>query len=73
MRECPDCDGPMTRGFLRDRAPASFEPPQAWWVEGEPERSLWSGTKLRDRDVYLTESWRCDACGLVRTYAHERR
>ena len=61
----------MSPGWLLDNASGGRGPLQ--WVEGEHEVSAWTGSKIRGRAVYATESLRCDACGAVRLYARTRK
>ncbi|MEM1096282.1 MAG: PF20097 family protein [Bacteroidota bacterium] len=68
---CPDCDTFMTEGFLLDVTHGGRHPVQ--WVEGPHEKSIWTGAKIGNRPVYVTESYRCDECGLLRTYALKRK
>jgi hypothetical protein len=58
----------MKRGFAIDhtyggRAVSS-------WVEGEPERSIWVGVRIRrGTKLFEIESWRCSKCGYLENYA----
>jgi hypothetical protein len=65
---CLRCDGPMEQGFVADKAHYSVPETQKW-VEGEPERSFWSGLKLKDREIYVVTTFRCDRCGWLESYA----
>lgn len=60
----------MERGFLLDVTQGGRTPAQ--WAEGVPKRSFWTGTSLKGRAVYEIESWRCTACGALRSYATEQ-
>ena len=58
----------MERGFVADMGYGSIT--QALWVEGEPERGRFSGSiKLRKKRAFYVETFRCDGCGAVRSYA----
>lgn len=43
------------------------------WVNGEPEKSVWTGLKLKGRQQWYTTALRCPMCGFVRLYARERK
>lgn len=66
---CPDCRTAMEGGFLRDRTDSGSV--QAAWVEGAPERSTWTGLKLKGRRQIPLYAWRCPRCALVRFFAPE--
>jgi hypothetical protein len=64
---CPKCDSAMAEGFTPIET-------QGWpkvinWVAGAPEKSLWSGLKLRGRQKLAVETWRCPRCGYLESYA----
>ena len=42
------------------------------WIEGEVEKSIWTGIKTKDRAVYHVDAFRCDTCGALRFYALDR-
>lgn len=67
---CPECRGRMDVGFVpeytRNRVMRSF------WIEGELERSFWTGIHLKGKDIRKVVTWRCRQCGLLRSYAEER-
>ena len=68
-RACPECRGRMVDGFIpeytRNRVRSSL------WIEGKLERSFWSGTRLKGKDIRAVVTWRCVQCGLLREYAEE--
>ena len=39
------------------------------WVAGEPERSMWTGLKLRGKDKLAITTYRCGRCGYLENYA----
>jgi len=51
----------MERGFMLDTTRNAVTAEQ--WVEGEPERSFWSGLKLRGRKRLKVVAHRCPRCG----------
>ena len=66
--KCPDCSRSMKEGFLLDRGHHNQTTPGAW-VEGPPERSLFFGLKLRGKRRFAVVTWRCESCGLLKSYA----
>ena len=66
--KCPRCGGAMDAGLVVDRGHYSL-PEVAKWVEGSPERSLWTGLKIKGRETYPVLSYRCEGCGFLEFYA----
>ena len=64
-RECPDCHGEMVAGFILDTG-AQLGPR---WLEGRPEISIWAGVKAKGKECRLVVTYRCQGCGLLRSYA----
>jgi hypothetical protein len=60
----------MSEGFVLDRGHGNATAVQKW-VEGEPERSFWTGLKTRGREMLVVSTWRCDRCGYLESYATE--
>lgn len=58
----------MEEGFVADKAHYSVPETQKW-VEGAPERSRWSGIKLRGHVVIPVKTYRCEKCGYLESYA----
>lgn len=67
---CLRCGGPMEQGFVADKAHYSVPEVQKW-VEGAPERSFWTGLKMKGREVLPVVTLRCDRCGCLESYANE--
>lgn len=69
MREliCPKCQGALEEGFTLDHS--SGESLAAEWVEGPPERSFWTGVKTRGKDRLPIQTFRCERCGYLESYA----
>ena len=65
--ECLRCQGRMEAGFMVDEGHGTRT--VAAWVEGAPERSIWTGIKTRDRRRLPVETWRCTRCGWLDAYA----
>ena len=66
--ECLRCGGSMEQGFVADTGHLSVPDTQTW-VEGAPERSFWSGLKVKDREVLPVTTHRCVRCGYLESYA----
>ena len=66
---CPKCGGSMTEGFVMGRTYSSSIPALAAWIEGKPERSIWTGLRLKGRQQKELAAYRCTRCGFVETYA----
>lgn len=64
---CASCGVEMEGGFLLEHSGSG--PANTLWVEGPPERSRWTGLKLRGRRQLPTYAWRCPRCSEVRLYA----
>lgn len=41
----------------------------AKWIAGEPERSIWTGLKLRGKERLNVATFRCRRCGYLESYA----
>jgi hypothetical protein len=57
----------MEQGFIVDEGYGTKKP--ATWAEGEPERSIWTGLKLRGRRQLPATTYRCRQCGYLESYA----
>ncbi|HEX8244559.1 MAG TPA: hypothetical protein VF541_13730 [Longimicrobium sp.] len=57
----------MTSGFLLDHGDKGNSTTE--WVEGAPEKSFWTGLKLKDRRRYPVVADRCERCGFLELYA----
>lgn len=65
--ECSDCGGVMVEGFILQPAPGGYAVSR--WIKGEPQRSWWRGIKTKDVECRAVETYRCEACGLLKSYA----
>ena len=63
---CPTCRRRMDVGFLLDNGGSG--PTQASWVAGPPERSRWSGIKLKGRTKLPITTYRCPRCGRLELF-----
>lgn len=68
---CPRCGGRFQEGFILDRGDHGSQG-LATWVEGQPEKSFWTGLKLRGRARYGIMTLRCTQCGFLESYAPKR-
>ncbi len=39
------------------------------WIEGPPQKSMWTGLKLSGRARSEIVTWRCNRCGFLEQYA----
>jgi hypothetical protein len=62
---CPKCQGEMVQGFVADYGEGRIY--VSSWVEGPPVKSLWYGTKVREKIPIGT--FRCAVCGYLESYA----
>ena len=68
--KCVKCAGVMEEGFIPDFG--QYEYVRAVrWIEGKPEKSFWSGTKIDNRKEAHISAYRCRECGYVEIYAKE--
>jgi uncharacterized Zn finger protein len=64
---CPRCSGSMEVGFVVDEGYGTRTVEK--WVAGEPERSMWTGLKLRGKAKQDVVTYRCKRCGYLESYA----
>jgi hypothetical protein len=65
---CLRCNGPMEQGYVPDRGDSYLAGIQAW-VAGEPEKSAWTGIKLKGRQLIPVTTFRCTRCGYLESHA----
>ncbi len=65
--DCPKCQGSMAVGFIVDEGHGTRTIPK--WVAGAPEKSIWTGLKLRGREKLDVATYRCGRCGFLESYA----
>jgi Domain of unknown function (DUF6487) len=65
--KCHKCGGKMEEGFILDETYGAQQPSQ--WVEGEPEKSFWFGTKTSGKEKLQISTYRCGRCGYLESYA----
>ena len=64
---CPKCQREMVQGFVADFTHGAVT--VATWVEGPPEISFWSGTKIEPRKKLPVATFRCVSRGFLESYA----
>lgn len=57
----------MEEGFIKDQGHGVVY--SSKWVEGQPEKSFWLGTKTRGKKQVHVETYRCKVCGYLESYA----
>ena len=65
--DCPKCRARMEVGFIQDSTDQQVK--RSRWIEGEPEKSFWSGIKTKGKRQYDVLTWRCSRCGYLEEYA----
>jgi phage FluMu protein Com len=65
--KCPKCGKEMEEGFIADYTHGAVLVSK--WVEGEPEKSFWLGTKMRGKENMKVKTYRCRGCGYLESYA----
>lgn len=58
----------MEAGFLLDHQ-AHASGTQSAWIDGAPERSIWTGIKLKGHQRLPVTTYRCPKCGFLESYA----
>ncbi len=61
----------MVEGFIADYTYGEVR--SSDWVKGEPVKSFWTGTKIKDKSQYKVETYRCENCGYLESYATEKK
>ena len=58
----------MSEGFVMARVPHGM-PGLSGWVEGRPQKSIWTGLKIGGRARTELAAWKCNRCSFVEIYA----
>lgn len=66
---CTKCGGRMEKGSALTGS--SQGGVLVRWIEGAPERSIWSGMKTKGLKVLPISSYRCTRCGFLENYAND--
>lgn len=61
----------MIEGFVADHTYGGVNPSD--WVEGEPVKSFWTGTKISNKNQFKVKTFRCINCGYLESYAIEEK
>ncbi|MEP6900806.1 MAG: PF20097 family protein [Actinomycetota bacterium] len=69
--KCPKCGTYMREGFVLDRGDSNVKLTSCW-IEGEPEKSFWSGLKTSEREAFRVQAFRCPACNFLEFYTAEQ-
>lgn len=69
---CVKCGNKMIEGFIADHKHGGEIVPSDW-VEGEPVKAFWIGTKISNKQQYKVETYRCVNCGYLESYAIEKK
>lgn len=64
---CPRCTGSLEPGYIVDEGHGTKLVEK--WVAGTPERSIWTGLKLRGKEKLDVTTYRCKPCGYLESYA----
>ena len=67
--KCSKCQSEMEVGYVLDHGEGNSRQP-TMWVEGEPVRSIWMGTKIAGKALHQIHTFRCPECGYLESYAH---
>ncbi len=67
---CAKCGGRMVRGSILNRD-SNGAKSLCSWVEGGPEKSVWTGLKTKGVTVLPIASFRCTRCGYLEHYAED--
>jgi hypothetical protein len=65
--ECPRCSGSMETGFTIDVGYGTKAVPK--WAPGEPNKSIWTGLKVKPAEQREVTTFRCRRCGYLESYA----
>ena len=65
-KRCPKCDSAMTLGVTIDKDQGIRY--AGTWLEGAPEKG-WFGLKLRGKKPLEIQTYRCNRCGFLESYA----
>ena len=66
--KCPKCKREMEEGFIADFYGGGTARPGKW-VEGQPEKSFWTGIKTSGKELIRITTYRCTGCGYLESYA----
>jgi hypothetical protein len=58
----------MSGGFLMDGSPHDYRS-TVQWVDGLPQKSMWTGISIKKKLVLPVTTYRCMSCGYLESYA----
>lgn len=64
---CSKCQGTMSEGFVIDNTHGGRN--VSSWVEGAPVTSFWVGVSLKGKEPVPIQTFRCNRCGYLESYA----
>ena len=70
-KTCGKCGGAMEIGVVVDHGYGTNYPER--WQKGEAKVSFWWGLRENRKAQLDVETWRCDRCGFLESYAPETR
>ena len=65
---CIRCQGTMEPGYMIDEGHGGHRKVESW-VAGAPEKSFWTGLKVRGKSRLAITTYRCRRCGYLESYA----
>jgi hypothetical protein len=68
IMHCPKCNNEMVQGYIADWK-ADDRRRVSNWIEGEPIKSYWYGTKISPEKCIPVGTFRCSVCGFLESYA----
>lgn len=59
----------MEQGLVLDKGTYNMLLEQEW-MEGPAEHSRWAGLKSKNRERFVVNTYRCERCGYLESYAN---
>lgn len=60
----------MEEGLVLDKGDYNMLSEQEW-MEGPVEKSVWTGIKTKNRQRLIVQTYRCESCGYLESYANQ--
>ena len=70
--KCPKCQEAMVQGFIPDYAHSASQKLVSSWVEGQPKKSWFTGTKVTMERRIPIGAFRCKGCGFLEFFADRK-
>jgi hypothetical protein len=67
-RTCAGCGGELVAGSLASKD-SYYMVAASQWLEGPPEKSIWSGLRTQGRLLLPVAAYCCQSCGKLELYA----